>query len=104
MTLLKRAVRNRTGTAAAPAKLRKLEAHQRACLIDNGFCQDGTLAHCFVCARVRGMLKGADILMHHNVLSLEQEAKASCDHGVGMIFFPEQPPEQLPNTLLPAKC
>ena len=99
-----------TGTAAAPAKLLKLEAHQRAFSIDNGICQDGTLAHCFVCARGRGMLKGADILMQHNLLSLEQEAEVSCDHGVrfaqavGMSFFPEQPPERLPNTLLPAKC
>ena len=71
-----------TGTAAAPAKLRKLEAHQRACLIDNGICQDSTLAHCFVCARGRGMLKGADRLMQHTLLSLEQEAEASCDHCV----------------------
>ena len=65
-----------TGTAAAPAKLLKLEAHQRAFSIDNGICQDGTLAHCFVCARGRGMLKGADILMQQNLLSLEQEARS----------------------------
>ena len=40
-----------------------------------GICQDGTLAHCFVCACGRGMLKDADILMQQNVFSREPEAR-----------------------------